>query len=62
MKPLYLVGTTADNKRLVFAKTKGAKFGSFSVPITPKLRKIFRELDEGRVEAASPGTITEDRI
>ena len=50
MNRLYLVGTTADSKRLVLAKSQGAKFGSFVVPITPKLKKIFRELEEGRVE------------
>jgi hypothetical protein len=53
LKRLYLVGTTADSKRLVLAKSQGAKFGSFSVPITAKLKKLVREQDEGRVENLS---------
>ena len=63
MKSLYVVGTTADNKRLVLAKTKGAKFGSFSVPITPKLKKIFQEIEAGRVEnlkGTGRGALAED--
>ena len=55
MKRLYLVGTTADNKRLVLAKASGAKFGSFVVPITPKLKRILQELEEGRAENVRKG-------
>lgn len=51
MKRLYLLGTTADGKRLVLARSSGAKGGSFVVPITSKMRKILRDIDEG----AAPG-------
>lgn len=60
MKRLYLVGTTADSKRLVLAKSSGAKFGSFVVPITPKLKKILRELEEGRAENLRDGGSEEE--
>lgn len=48
MKRLHLVGRSKDDKRLILSKTRGAKFGSFEVPISPKLLKVIREVDEDR--------------
>jgi hypothetical protein len=57
VKRLYLVGTSKDGKKLVFAQKKGAKFGSLEMPISPKLVKIIGELvasREAKRKAASP--------
>ena len=43
---LYIIGTTADKRRLLLAKNPGAKFGSYSAPIGPKMRRIIEELRE----------------
>lgn len=48
MKRLHIVGKSKDNKRLLLAKTRGAKFGSFEIPIGQKLLKLVREVDEAR--------------
>jgi len=45
---LHIVGTSKDNKRLLLARAKDAKFGSFEVPIGPKLLKLLREAEEAR--------------
>ena len=52
MKRLYLVGKSRDNKRLYFARTKGAKRGSFELPIS---RKLVRLIDEAEATRAGAG-------
>lgn len=55
MKRLHLVGKSKDGGKLVLAKTKGAKFGTFDVPITPKLVNLVRELlAEREAKKATP--------
>lgn len=44
MKRLHLVGKSKDGGKIVLAKTRGAKFGTFDVPITPKLVNLVREV------------------
>lgn len=48
MKRLHIVGKSKDNKRLLLAKTRGAKFGSFEIPVGQKLLKLVREIEETR--------------
>lgn len=48
MKRLHIVGKSKDNRRLFLAKTKGAKFGSFEIPISRKLLKLIDEAEEAR--------------
>ena len=49
MKRIYLVGVSADNKRLQLAQGKGARFGSMELPISPKLRALLREIEIERL-------------
>lgn len=54
MKRLYLIGTSKDRKKLVFAQKKGAKFGSMEVPISAKLLRLIEEVQEARASKAKP--------
>lgn len=63
VKRVYLVGKSRDNKRLLFARTKGAKRGSLEVPISKKLLKLVREAEEAEQradEAAEPAEVAGD--
>ena len=53
MKRLYLVGKSRDNKRLYFARTKGAKRGSLELPISRKLVRLIDEAEATRAGARS---------
>ncbi len=54
MKRLHIVGKSKDNRRLFLAKTKGAKFGSFEIPISRKLLKLIGEAEEARNSHRKP--------
>lgn len=49
MVKLYLVGFTTDLKNLIFAKTRGAKSGTFLVNVDGRLRRALEEV--ARLEA-----------
>ena len=48
MQKLHLVGFTADFDGLIFSTRKGAKSGSFVVPIDGKLLKQLAEAEQRR--------------
>jgi hypothetical protein len=48
MQKLHLVGFTADFEGLIFSTRKGAKSGSFVVPVDARLLKQIAELDKQR--------------
>jgi Protein of unknown function (DUF3071) len=61
VKRLHLVGPSKDGKRLVFAQKKGAKFGSFEAPISPKLLKLIGEFEEAReAKKRKPAAVPEE--
>ncbi|MGH2707456.1 MAG: septation protein SepH [Actinomycetota bacterium] len=53
MIKLYLVGATDDLKNLVFSRRRGAKSGTFMVPIEDQLQQTLNEVARLRQEAAS---------
>lgn len=55
MKRLHLIGKSDDNKRLVFARTKGAKSGTFEVPVNPRLVQLAQEIAAGEGKKAEQG-------
>jgi hypothetical protein len=55
MKRLHLIGKSDDNKRLVFARTKGAKSGTFDVPVNPRLVQLAQEIAAGAGKKAERG-------
>jgi hypothetical protein len=54
VKRLHIVGKSKDNKRLLLAQKKGAKFGSFEIPIGQKLLRLVEEVQEARAEKKRP--------
>lgn len=54
MKRLYIVGTSKDGKRLLFAQKKGAKFGSLEAPIGAKLLRLIEEVQQAREAKRKP--------
>lgn len=55
------MGPSKDGKRLVFAQKKGAKFGSFEAPISPKLLKLIGQFEEAReAKKRRPAPVPDD--
>ena len=54
MQKLHLVGFTADFEGLIFSTRKGAKSGSFVVPVDGRLLKQIAEIEKQREGGPTP--------